>query len=103
MHKLFAATNVLIALLAASIASQRARALSQAGLIERGTSPLWDSAAWQASDSPLGTLLHALVGYDAQPSALQLAFYVAVLATIFVGMRLALRQIDHRTPRRVRP
>jgi len=92
-QKLFAATNVLIALLAASIASQLARALTQAGLVERGTAPLWDSSAWLASDSALGALLHALVGYDARPSALQWGFYVAVLAVIYMGTRLVMRQL----------
>jgi high-affinity iron transporter len=92
--KLFAATNVLIALLAASIASQLARALSQAGLIERWTEPLWDSSAWLSSDSAIGALLHALVGYDAHPSGLQLGFYVAVLASIFIGTRLVMGQLQ---------
>jgi high-affinity iron transporter len=92
--KLFAATNVLIALLAASIASQLARALSQAGLIERWSEPLWDSSAWLAADSPLGALLHAMVGYDARPSGMQLGFYVAVLVSIHIGSRLVMRQIE---------
>jgi high-affinity iron transporter len=93
-QKLFAATNLLIALLAASIASQLARALAQAGLVERGTAPLWDSSAWLASDSALGALLHALVGYDARPSAMQLGFYIAVLAGIVVGTRLVTRRLN---------
>jgi high-affinity iron transporter len=33
-------------------------------------------------------LLHALVGYDARPSAAQLGSYLAVLALIFFGNRL---------------
>ena len=103
-QKLFAATNVLIALLAASIASQLARALTQAGLVEHGTAPLWDSSAWLASDSPVGALLHALVGYDAKPSAMQLGFYVAVLTGIYVGTRLVVRQLNFSaTPRRTSP
>ncbi|MFO1219829.1 MAG: FTR1 family protein [Burkholderiaceae bacterium] len=88
----FAATNVLIALLAGSIASQLARALAQAGLVDWWSSPLWDSSAWLASDSPLGTLLHALVGYDARPSGLQLAAYVGVLLLIVVGTQLLMRR-----------
>ena len=88
-HRLFAATNVLIALLAASIASQLAKALAQSGLLDIGALPVWDSSALLAQDSVLGTLLHALLGYDAQPSAAQLTFYLAVLATIVVGTRLA--------------
>ena len=103
-QKLFAATNVLIALLAASIASQLARALTQAGLLEHGTAPLWDSSAWLASDSALGALLHALVGYDARPSAVQLGFYVAVLAGIYFGTRLVMRQLGaNAPPRRTSP
>lgn len=100
-QKLFAATNVLIALLAASIASQLARALTQAGLLEHGTAPLWDSSALLASDSALGALLHALVGYDARPSAVQLGFYVAVLAGIYFGTRLVMRQLSVAAPTRL--
>ncbi|MEP7283795.1 MAG: FTR1 family protein [Rubrivivax sp.] len=84
---LFAVTNVLIALLAASMASQLVAALSQAGVVEAWTSPLWDSSSLLARDSALGTLLHALVGYDARPSAAQLAAYLGVLALIGVGTR----------------
>lgn len=87
-QRLFTATNVLIALLAASIASQLAKSLAQAGLVERWSMPLWDSSALLAPDSALGALLHALLGYDAQPSGAQLAFYLGVLAFIVVGTRL---------------
>jgi high-affinity iron transporter len=85
--RVFAVTNALILLLAASIASQLARALMQAGLVRSWTTPLWDSSGWIAQDSPLGTVLHALAGYDAQPSGLQLLFYGATL----LGMVLASR------------
>jgi high-affinity iron transporter len=37
----------------------------------------------------VGTLLHALVGYDANPSALQLVCYVGALLLIIVGTRWA--------------
>jgi high-affinity iron transporter len=81
-------TNVLIALLAASLGSQLARALSQAGFLEAWTTPLWDSSHVLAQDSAFGTFLHALVGYDARPSAAQMVAYLAVLAFIYVGNRL---------------
>lgn len=87
-RRVFDVTNVLIALLAGSIASQLAKALAQAGLVERWTAPLWDSSAALAPDSALGTFLHALVGYDAHPSGAQLAAYAAVLAVIVFGSRL---------------
>lgn len=84
----FAVTNVFIALLAASLASQLVRALSQAGFVDTWTTPVWDSSHLLAQDSAVGTLLHALVGYDARPSAGQLAAYMAVLAIIYAGTRL---------------
>jgi high-affinity iron transporter len=84
----FSVTNVLIALLAASLASQLVRALAQAGLLQSWTSPVWDTSAVLAQDSAAGTLMHALVGYDARPSAAQLAAYVAVLVVIYAGTRL---------------
>ncbi|MEY8876777.1 MAG: FTR1 family protein [Leptothrix sp. (in: b-proteobacteria)] len=87
-HRLFAVTNGLIALLAAAIASQLARALAQAGLVDRWSEPLWDSSGLLSDSSTLGTFLHALVGYDAQPSGLQLTCYLGVLATIVLGTRL---------------
>lgn len=88
---LFTATNGLIAILAGSIASQLVKSLTQAGFIERWSSPLWDTSHALAPDSALGTLLHALVGYDARPSAAQIASYVAVLALIYAGTRLLRR------------
>jgi high-affinity iron transporter len=87
----FAVTNVLIAMLAGSIASQLVKALSQAGFLERWTSPVWDTSGALAPDSALGTLLKALVGYDATPSAAQVASYIGVLALIFLGTRLMQR------------
>lgn len=85
---IFAVTNLLIALLAASLASQLARALAQAGLLDIGTVPLWDSSQLLAPDSALGTVLHALLGYDSRPSAAQLAAYAGALLTIYAGTRL---------------
>lgn len=92
LRHVFSATNVLIALLAGSLASQLARALAQAGLFETGSTPLWDSSHLLAQNSVLGTVLHALAGYDAQPSAAQLAFYAAALALIATGTWLLKRR-----------
>ena len=87
MQRMFAVTNTLILLLAASIASQLARALSQAGLISAWGQPLWDTSPLLRIDSPIGTLAHALVGYEAQPTGLQLAFYALTLLVIVSGSR----------------
>ncbi|MES2228382.1 MAG: FTR1 family protein [Pseudomonadota bacterium] len=92
MRHLFSATNILIALLAGSLASQLPKVLTQAGVVESWSTPLWDSSSTLAPDSGLGTILHALVGYDAQPSGMQLVSYLAVLALIYAGTRLTGRK-----------
>jgi len=94
----FSVTNVLIALLAASLGSQLVRALSQAGILESWTTPMWDSSHLLAQDSAFGTFMHALVGYDARPSAAQLSAYLAVLSLIYIGTRLMSAQ-TRRGPR----
>ena len=98
MKRMFAVTNTLILLLAASIASQLARALSQAGLINVWGQPLWDTSSWLRIDSPAGTLAHALVGYEAQPTGLQLTFYAVAVLVIVSGARWVREaQTGHRT------
>jgi high-affinity iron transporter len=85
LRRMFSVVNTLILLMAASIASQLARALSQAGVISGWGQSLWDTSGWLRMDSPVGTLAHALAGYDAQPTGLQLAFYVMALIIIVSG------------------
>jgi high-affinity iron transporter len=89
---LFKVTNGLIMLLAGAIASQLARALAQAGLVETWSSAVWDSSHVLSTDSPVGVLLHALAGYDAQPSGLQLAFYAGTVLAIALASRYVQRQ-----------
>lgn len=89
---LFAVTNALILVLAAAIASRLAQALAQAGLLDLWSGPVWDMSGVLATDSPLGVVLHALAGYDASPSGMQLAFYVATL--VIVGF--ATRKVQQR-------
>lgn len=82
----FGTTGALVLLLAASMASQLARKLVQADLLPSLGAPLWDTSAMLSQSSALGTLLHGLVGYDAQPAGMQLLFYVAALVAIGSGM-----------------
>jgi high-affinity iron transporter len=89
VHRLFVVTGWLILLLAAGMAGQFARVLIQADLLPALASPLWDTSSWMPDDSVLGTLLRALLGYQAQPSATQVLFYVAALVLISAAMRRA--------------
>jgi len=91
----FSITGVLVLLLAASMAAQAARFLVQADLLPSLGAPLWDTSDVLSQSSALGTLLHGLVGYDAQPSGTQALFYVVVLISIASGMRWVSSRDDH--------
>ncbi|MEO5694513.1 MAG: FTR1 family protein [Usitatibacter sp.] len=82
----FTATSALVLLLAAGMASQAARFLIQADMLPSLASPLWDTSALVSNQSTGGKLLQGLMGYDAQPSGMQLAFFVIVLVAILAGM-----------------
>ena len=92
----FSITGILVLLLAASLASQAARFLIQADLLPSLGAPLWDTSDVLSQTTALGTLLHSLVGYDAQPAGMQVMFYVVVLIAITCGMRWAGPRGHHR-------
>jgi high-affinity iron transporter len=72
----------MIILLAAGMASQGAAFLVQADLLPTLGDALWNTSRVLADSSIVGKALHALVGYTARPSGIQLAFYLATLAAI---------------------
>jgi high-affinity iron transporter len=82
----FSVTSGLILLLAAAMASQMARFLVQADLLPALADPLWDSSWLLNNGSLAGRVLHTLAGYEARPSGMQAAFYVAALVLIVTGM-----------------
>lgn len=88
-QQVFQLTNGLVLVLAGSLASQLAKNLTQAGLVDHGSDPLWDSSPLLSNDSAPGVFLHALLGYDAKPSALQLLFYFGTIGLIWFASRQA--------------
>ncbi|OZG75402.1 iron permease [Hahella sp. CCB-MM4] len=82
---LFRVTGWLILLLAAGLAASAAGYLSQAGVLP-SQAPLWDTSSLLSERSVFGQLLHILVGYQARPTAMQLAFYLITLVLISIGM-----------------
>jgi high-affinity iron transporter len=99
----FSATSFLVLLLAAGMASQAARFLIQANKLPSLASPLWDTS-WLVSNSSLaGKALQGMIGYDAQPSGMQIAFFVAVVVLILAGMGWARRRAEPQAPGRTAP
>jgi high-affinity iron transporter len=82
--RLFAITNVLLLLLAGSLASQLAKTLQQADWLAWLGDTAWDTSSLLSNDSLPGMLLHGVVGYDASPSLLQVLFYAAT--TLLIGL-----------------
>jgi high-affinity iron transporter len=79
---LFAATTALILFLAAGMASQGAAFLNQAGVLPALGNSMWDTSGVIADNSIAGQVLHVLVGYTAEPSGIQIVFYLATLVAI---------------------
>jgi high-affinity iron transporter len=88
LHRLFSVTNTLIALLAAGMAGQAAATLHSADLLPGWGEQLWNTSAILADDSFLGRSLHALVGYSARPSGIQLAAWLATMAMMVTLSRV---------------
>jgi high-affinity iron transporter len=88
---LFTVTSWLILLLAAGMASQGAAFLMQANLLPSLGNDLWNTSWILNENSMLGLLLHVLIGYSAQPSGIQVVFYLTTLLVIG-GLMRVLRQ-----------
>jgi high-affinity iron transporter len=96
MRYFFSATNWLMTLLAAGLASQAARFLIQANILPALGNRVWDSSMILSDHSLIGQALHTLVGYDARPAGMQLLFYAITAVAIALGMKFW-----GRTPRSV--
>jgi high-affinity iron transporter len=85
---LFAVTSLMIAFLAAGMASQAVAFLAQADVLTALDTTVWDTS-WLVSDGSLvGKALHTLIGYTDRPTAMQLVVYAATLVITFVLMKL---------------
>ena len=87
MHRLFSVTNGLIAFLAAGMAGQAAAVLHGADLLPAWGEQLWDTSFLLADNSLLGRSLHALIGYSARPSGIQMAAYLTTLLVLVLASR----------------
>lgn len=85
---LFSVTSLMIAFLAAGMASQAVAFLAQANAVTALDKTVWDTSWLLSETSILGRALHTLIGYSQQPTEMQLVVYLAVLAAMFVLMKV---------------
>lgn len=77
-------TLLVLALFAGNMAAQATQLLTQADWLPY-TAELWNSASVISEESLTGRVLYALVGYEANPSLLQVIAYVAALLLIVLS------------------
>jgi len=94
----FTATNWMLVLLAAGLASTGARFLLQADWIPALGNQVWNTSALLSNGSVVGQALHILVGYDAHPAGIQIAFWLAVVVLLLIGMRMSTRRSPRAAP-----
>src|SRR5215468_8622943 len=87
-RRLFTVTSWMVLLLAAGMAAQAAGYLVQADLLPPLGNAIWDTSAVLTEDSVIGKTLHTLIGYVSRPDGIQIMFYLAVLAGIWLLTRV---------------
>ncbi len=89
----FKTTTVLLSLIAAGLAASLAKRLIKLDIVpESLTAIAWDTTHILEKKSHLGSFLHAFIGYADKPMALQVIFYVLVLAFIYLTLKLRARK-----------
>ncbi len=88
LKRLFSVTNGLIILLASGMAGQAAATLHSADILPGWGEQLWDTSFLLDDQSYLGRSLHALIGYTARPSGIQLFAWVGTLVLLISLTRL---------------
>lgn len=91
----FTATNWMLVLLAAGLASTAARFLVQANWLPALGSQIWNSDWLLTNGSVIGQALHILIGYDAHPAGIQIVLWLTVVVALVIGMRWSKRASRH--------
>jgi len=99
LKHLFGVIGWVLIFLAAGMASQAVQNLVLIDVLPSLVDPIWDSSGWLPQSSFIGEILHVMVGYTDQPSAMQMLIFLITLAVIaslnrYVQMRSA-RQSTH--------
>ncbi len=79
---IFTVTSTMIAFLTAGMAAQAVAFLEKAGWIEALSQVAWNSSSLLSDKSLPGRVLHTLIGYNDQPTIMQVLVYIIVLFAI---------------------
>jgi len=95
-RRLFQITNILILLLAGSLASQIAKTANQADWISVFSEQAWDVSHLIPNDSMTAMVLHGIFGFDVSPTQLQVIFYLTAILMIWVAAKQMKVKNTHR-------
>jgi high-affinity iron transporter len=84
IRRVFAVTGALLTLLAAGLAAEAMRQLSNAGVINFWDRALWDTSWIVGENSWAGRVLHVLTGYIDRPNGVEVLAYLLTAAGIFL-------------------
>lgn len=84
----FQVTSTMLLFLAAGMAGLSMRYVVAAGYFDNLSFITWNSSAIISDDGWAGQILHGLIGYSAEPIALQVIAYIAVLIFVFLASRI---------------
>ena len=83
----FGVTNAMLVLLASGLAATAAGFLLQGDLLPAWGGQLWNTSWLLSNGSLAGKTLGILIGYNATPAGIQMAFYGITLSLLIGGMR----------------
>jgi high-affinity iron transporter len=83
----FQATNILLLVFAAGLVGMAVHEFNEAGWIPPIIEQVWDLTPVLPDKAGIGQLLHALVGYDANPSLASIIAYVGYLLLLVLILR----------------
>jgi len=87
LRRFFKITGWLLILFAAGLFAHGVYEFIEAGLLPALIDPVWNTSAVLSEASPLGMLMRALFGYNADPTLLEFIAYLAYFATVLVAQR----------------
>lgn len=93
LRSMFNVLAWLMMLLAAGMVSQAVWNLVIIDYLPPLVDTLWDTSGWLPQSSLFGELFHALVGYDEQPSGMQVLAFVASFLAMALWLRFSGRNV----------
>lgn len=82
VKQLFSVSGWLLAFLASGMVAKGVGHLVKAGIVPAIINPLWDTSHILSQQGVVGRFLSIVIGYQDQPTAIQVLFYVVTLALI---------------------